>query len=199
MKPGDLSWLRAAIFFHLQNSAALPLSQADPWLDWLGVPWSPGMGTEIGPMEPVGLDFGAAELKAMGMLPEVVYSGLVQTWWHPQQTSFVTRTRSEIVACFDPKEMDVPGWSLDLPALERMNAYRLQELTPLELLAAAGQESDGEGISEAWVLLCQPGFRSLGDVVQCLKVFETGCSELELPEGVDVELAREVLAQRLFT
>ena len=189
MKPGDLSWLRAAIFFHLQNSAPVPVSQADPWLDWLGVPWVVGPMGELA-LESVGLDLGAAELQAMGILPEVVYSGLVQTWWHPQQSSWVTRTRSEILACFDPAGLEIPGWKLELTDLERMNGYRLQELTPLELLEAAGYSGPDQAIMEAWVLICQPGFRSLQDVQQCLKG--------SLPEGVDEELAREVLGDKLF-
>jgi len=173
--PGDLGPLREAIFAQLLRRTE-PLAIQDdhpdrPWLEWLGVPLTQGDWTAV--CEPVGLQ--ASELRAAGILPEVVYSCLVQTWWHPHQSEWVARTRSEIYACFDASQLDQPGWKLTREALEKVNAYRLQELTPHELLEASREFWTGECAEvermEGWLLLHLDRLERLQDVADCLFAF----------------------------
>lgn len=176
--PGDLAWLRAAIFAELDSDAPVRVSEQEPhrsWLSWLGVRWTTGAAAGV---QPVGeFSFNASECFARGILPEVVYSGLVQTWWHPGQSDWVARTRSEILSCYESDQVERPGWELNLDVLERINAYRLQELTPEELLDAcrpycqAGWSPEDQPAMEAWVLLHLDRFRRVQDVVTCLGPF----------------------------
>ncbi len=173
--PGDLGFLRAAIFTQLQQRTqpfAIQLDHPDrTWLEWLGVPLEEG--TCSADVEPMGLN--AADLRAAGILPEVVYSCLVQTWWHPEQSDWVARTRSEIYACFDASQLEQPGWELTREALEKVNAYRLQELTPHELLEASREFWSGECAEvermEGWLLLHLDRLERLQDVADCLFAF----------------------------
>lgn len=174
--PGDLGFLRAAIFAQLQQrTLPLPVPLDHPereWLDWLQVPVSVGPLADL-QIQPVTLN--AQELRGAGVLSEVVYGCLVQTWWHPGQTDWVARTRSEIYACYDPGQLQQPGWELAREAIERVNAYRLQELTPNELLEASrefwtGECSERERM-EGWLLLHLEHFNKLQDVADCLFPF----------------------------
>jgi hypothetical protein len=177
-KPGDLGFLRSLIFCELNDKSApsLPPDHPQrPWAEWLGLP------LRSGPVEvvenPPEFAFSAAELHERGVLPEVVYGCLVQTWWHPGQSDWVARTRSEILACYRREETEKPGWTLELPVVERINAYRLQELTPAELLDAcapycAATVPDGDRAAmEGWVLLHLESFTRLQDVARCLRPF----------------------------
>ncbi len=207
--PGDLAHLRTAIFTQLQDRTR-PLAIQDdhpdrPWLEWLGVPLARGDNFVAGPS--MGLK--AADLRAAGILPEVVYSCLVQTWWHPGQTDWVARTRSEIYACFDPSQIEQPGWELCREALERVNAYRLQELTPHELLEASREFWSGECNEvermEGWLLLHLDRLERLQDVADCLFPFhyagdprvalsdEEARQWLRVPEEVDFRDATQIL------
>ena len=173
--PGDLGFLREAIFAQLQQrTKPLAIEDHHPqriWLEWLGVPLV--SGTCAVTAEPDSLN--AADLRAAGILPEVVYGCLVQTWWHPGQSDWVARTRSEIYACFEPSELDRPGWELTREALEAVNAYRLQELTPHELLEASQEFWEGgcaeKERMEGWLLLHLDGLQRLQDVADCLFPF----------------------------
>lgn len=174
--PGDLGFLRAAIFAQLgQREQPLSLPADHPeraWLDWLGVPLTVGPLPAL-EVEPIAMQ--ADTLRSEGVLPEVVYGCLVQTWWHPHQQDWVARTRSEIYACYDPKDLQRPGWELQRQAIDRVNAYRLQELTPSELLEASrefwtGQCSEVERM-EGWLLLHLEHFERLQDVADCLFPF----------------------------
>ena len=208
--PGDLGFLRGAVFAQLadrQKPLAVPMDHAQrEWLEWLGVPLMVGILPEL-ELEPIDLD--AGQLRQAGILPEVVYGGLVQTWWHPLQQDWVARTRSEIYACFEVSQMQRPGWQLDLSALERVNGYRLQELTPSELLEASrpfwsGQCSEVERM-EGWLLLHLEHFQRLQDVSDCLFPFhyqgappgslsdEEARQWLRLPAGVDWSDAAQIL------
>lgn len=207
--PGDLGFLRALVFSQLQRRTE-PLALEDnhplrPWLEWLGVPLCSGTASFSAPA----LGLHAAELRAAGILPEVVYSCLVQTWWHPGQSDWVARTRSEIYACFDPAELELPGWELDREALEQVNAYRLQELTPHELLEASREFWSGECSEiermEGWLLLHLERLQRLQDVADCLFPFHyTGDPRvalsdqearhwLRIPEGVAFSDAAQIL------
>lgn len=173
--PGDLAHLREAIFKQLQDrTKPLPIQDDHPdrpWLEWLGVPL--GLGEYLVSERAMGMQ--AADLRAAGILPEVVYSCLVQTRWHPGQTDWVARTRSEIYACFDPAQLELPGWELSQEALQRVNAYRLQELTPHELLEASREFCSGECHEvermEGWLLLHLDRLERLQDVSDCLFPF----------------------------
>ncbi|MFN8606092.1 MAG: hypothetical protein U0931_01080 [Vulcanimicrobiota bacterium] len=210
--PGDLGFLRSAIFAQLRDrQQPLPLGADHPertWLEWLGVPLSPGE-TSIGPAEDQDLSLTAQQLRSQGVLPEVVYGCLVQTWWHPGQDDWVARTRSEIYACFDPAQLEKPGWRLSQDEIERVNAYRLQELTPSELLEASrefwtGSCPDVERM-EGWLLLHLDHFRRLQDVADCLFPFHyrgdprQGLSDqevrqwLRIPEEVAFSDATQIL------
>lgn len=217
-KSGDLGWLRSALFAQLQEPARPLALEADhpgrAGLEWLQVPLRVGPTPSL-QSQPLELDL--EELQSQGLLPEVVYSCLVQTWWHPQQDRYLARTRSEILACYDASQLDRPGWPLELEDLEKINAYRLQELTPHELLTAAAPflgslEDDAPAALEAWVLLHLPQFRRLQDVAACLSPFHKGpgrgLSEAEcqrllqapsapewlpLPPDCDWSLARQIL------
>lgn len=207
--PGDSGFLRAAIFAQLGQRTqplALPLDHPDrDWLDWLGVPLCEGSCTLVA--EPLGLH--AGDLRAAGILPEVVYSCLVQTWWHPGQADWVARTRSEIYACFDSAEMEMPGWELTREALEKVNAYRLQELTPHELIEASREfwTGDCEDVErmEGWLLLHLDRLERLQDVADCLFPFhftgdprvalsdEEARQWLRVPKEVDFSDATQIL------
>lgn len=180
-KPGDLGFLRSLIFAELDTGKppALPAGHPQrPWAEWLGLPLRSGAAeTAESPPE---FDFDALELRDRGILPEVVYGCLVQTWWHPGQADWVARTRSEILACYRPQQIEKPGWTLQLPVVERVNAYRLQELTPAELLDACAPycpvqptEPDRAAM-EGWVLLHLDSFARLQDVANCLRPFFPG-------------------------
>jgi hypothetical protein len=174
-KPGDLGLLRRAIFAELEEQPLALGPEHGPWLNWLGVDLQGGFAPspEAGPE----LDFGAAELQQLGILPEVVYSCLVQSQWHPQQDDYVARTRSEIRACYNPDERQQPGWDLRLETFQEINAYRLQELTPNELLEGSRPfwpcqpPAADLPAMEGWVLLHLESFRRLQDVVDCLTPF----------------------------
>lgn len=174
--PGDLGFLRAAIFAQLEgHPRALNLPERHPereWLEWLEVPLATGPVPDL-KAEPIELN--GEELRSGGILPEVVYSCLVQTWWHPGQSDWVARTRSEIRACYSTEALDRPGWTLTRQAMERVNAYRLQELTPQELLQASrpfwSGDCDEAERMEGWVLLHLEHFQRLQDVADCLFPF----------------------------
>lgn len=207
--PGDLGFLRAAIITQLMHrTEPLPIPDNHPertWLEWLGVPLRNDACAVVS--EPLGLN--AADLRAAGVLPEVVYSCLVQTWWHPGQTEWVARTRSEIYACFDPAQMEVPGWQLSLRDLEKVNAYRLQELTPHELLETSREFWTGECAEvermEGWLLLHLDRLERLQDVADCLFPFhyagdprvalsdEEARQWLRIPEEVAFSDATQIL------
>jgi len=208
--PGDLGFLRGAIFAQLTDrEKPLPLPadhEQRQWLEWLGMPLTVGVLPEL-TLDPIDLE--AGQLRQAGILPEVVYGGLVQTWWHPLQQDWVARTRSEIYACFDATQLDRPGWKLNLPALERVNAYRLQELTPNELIEASrpfwmGNCSEVERM-EGWLLLHLEHFQCLQDVADCLFPFhyegdpraplgdEEARQWLRIPEGVAWSDAAQIL------
>lgn len=208
--PGDLGFLRGAVFAQLADrEKPLALPTAHPqreWLDWLGVPLTTGELPEL-VVDPIELE--AGQLRQAGILPEVVYGGLVQTWWHPLQNDWVARTRSEIYACFEAAQLERPGWQLDLPALECVNAYRLQELTPNELIEASrpfwrGQCSELDRM-EGWILLHLENFQRLQDVADCLFPFhyqgdprptlsdEEARHWLRVPEGVEWSDATQIL------
>jgi hypothetical protein len=209
--PGDLGFLRGAIFAQLnrrEQPLSLPADHAErPWLDWLEVPLAVGPQVVTLEVDPIALQ--AATLRSEGVLPEVVYGCLVQTWWHPHQQDWVARTRSEIYACFDPKDMQRPGWQLQRQAIDQVNAYRLQELTPSELLEASrefwtGQCAEVERM-EGWLLLHLDGFQRLQDVADCLFPFhyqgdprvslsdQEARQWLRIPEGVSFEDATQIL------
>ena len=206
---GDLAFLRAAIFAQLQQRTQ-PLSvppnhPEQGWLDWLEIPCTSGPLPPLN-LEPIALQ--AANLKADGILPEVVYGCLVQTWWHPGQSDWVARTRSEIYACYAPDQLDIPGWSLSLEAIRKVNAYRLQELTPSELLEASRPFWNGPGVEpermEGWVLLHLDRFERLQDVADCLYPFlhqgpaPTGQDphhSLRIPPGLEWEEAVQILGE----
>jgi len=230
---GNLGFLRAAIFAQLDRrpqTLSLPLDHPErPWLEWLGVPLSTGeVPEELGfdkslAQANMGFDkslaqankgFGrslaqvqeARTFKEEGILPEVVYSCLVQTWWHPGQEKLVARTRSEILACYDASQLDLPGWEFDLHEVQRVNAYRLQELTPAELLEASrpfwGGDCQEVESMEAWILLNLENFQRVQDVAKCLDIFwnsgfDSLCNEgggpFRLPAGVDWEQALQIL------
>ena len=208
--PGDLSFLRGAVFAQLadrEKPLALPVDHPQrEWLEWLGVPLTGGVLPELA-LEPI--DLQASHLRQAGILPEVVYGGLVQTWWHPLQQDWVARGRSEIYACFDAAQLERPGWRLNLPALERINTYRLQELTPNELLEASrpfwsGHCSEVDRM-EGWILLHLEHFQRLQDVASCLFPFhhegdpraplsdEEARQWLHIPEGVSWDDATQIL------
>lgn len=207
--PGDLGFLRAAVFAQLarrQEGLAVPVDHPErAWLEWLGVPLSAG-ACELA-SQPMGLN--AGDLRAAGILPEVVYSCLVQTWWHPGQSEWVARTRSEIYACFDPAQLETPGWDLTLAALEKVNAYRLQELTPHELLEASCEFWTGNCAEvermEGWLLLHLDRLERLQDVADCLFPFhyngdprvalsdEEARQWLRIPEEVAFSDATQIL------
>ncbi|MBS2038682.1 hypothetical protein JST97_27120 [bacterium] len=210
LTPGDLGFLRGAIFAQLESrTQALPIPADHPqrdWLEWLEVPLTPGELSALD-CQPIGPT--AQELRAGGILPEVVYACLVQTWWHPGQEDWVARTRSEIYACFDSKEVQQPGWELDREAIDRVNAYRLQELTPGELLQASREFWTGDCNEiermEGWLLLHLDHFRRLQDVADCLFPFHyqgdprLGLSDQEarrwlcVPDEVDFMDATQIL------
>jgi hypothetical protein len=177
--PGDLSWLRAALFHSLDcGELELPAESPEiPWLDWLGIPWKPAPQASSLEVHPLGVDFTAQELRDRGLLGEVVYGALVQTLWHPQQQSWVARTRSEIAACYSSADLDSCHWPLTLEVLDELNAYRLQELTPGELLEHSRPFWKGcpdpcdEAVMEGWVLLHFSTFERLQDVADCLHPF----------------------------
>ncbi len=198
LNPGDLGFARAAIFAQLTSPLFIPQDHPErAWLDWLGVPYKLGQLTALQP-DPIELTGSA--LREQGILPEVVYSCLVQTWWHPGQNDWVARTRSEIIACFQPEQLDRPGWPLQLETLQRINAYRLQELTPSELLDASrpfwpGTSPEVERM-EGWILLHLETFSRLQDVAQCLSPFLQGQLR-SLPAGLSLEEANEILGMKL--
>jgi hypothetical protein len=207
--PGDLGFLRVALFAQLENrTKPLAIEEGRPeraWLEWLGVPLTAGPCHLVA--EPLGLD--AADLRAAGILPEVVYSCLVQTWWHPQQTEWVARTRSEIYACYESAQVEKPGWTLTLEALEKVNAYRLQELTPHELMEASREFWNGSCLEtermEGWLLLHLDRLERLHDVADCLFPFlfqgeprgvlsdEEARQWLRIPEEVAFSDAAQIL------
>lgn len=177
-KRGDLAYLRQLIFAELDERAPQPLPAEHPqrpWAQWLGLPLQHGPAVATTGAAP--FEFDATDLRDRGILPEVAYGCLVQTWWHPQQAGWVARTRSEILACYRSEELDKPGWTLTLPEVERINAYRLQELTPEELLEACipycprPPDTADNAAMEGWVLLHLEGFRRLQDVADCLRPF----------------------------
>lgn len=208
--PGDLGFLRAAIFAQLQQRPQpLPVPLDHPqrvWLEWLQVPLDVGALEDL-QIQPITLS--AQELRSAGVLSEVVYACLVQTWWHPDQSDWVARTRSEIYACYDPAQLQQPGWELDRDAIERVNAYRLQELTPSELLEASQEFWTGECCErermEGWLLLHLEHFNKLQDVADCLFPFHydghprLGLSDqearqwLRIPEEVSFSDATQIL------
>ena len=208
--PGNLGFLRGAIFAQLQERGKplkLPAEHPErPWLEWLGVQLASG---SLPPLTQQPIDLNAAEFQAGGMLPEVVYSCLVQTWWHPQQSDWVARTRSEIYACYDPAELDRPGWTLTREALAQVNAYRLQELTPCELLEASrpfwgGSDCPERERMEGWLLLNLERFQRLQDVADCLfPFFHPGTApagpdprqRLRIPAGLEWDDAVQILGQ----
>lgn len=203
--PGDLGWLRAAIFYHLEHRQPLSVPLEHPqrvWLEWLGVPTSVGIepGLQASPLGEA--DLTAAQVKEEGILPEVLYACLVQTEWHPHQVDWVARTRSEILACYDHQERQPSDWVLSLEVLRRINAYRLQELTPAELLEASRPLWDGDcpdtAPMEAWILLHLEGLHSLHDVTACLSPFLhpeqiQRQDQLPLPPGLQWEEAVAIL------
>lgn len=208
---GNLGFLRAAIFAQLDRrpqTLSLPLDHPErPWLEWLGVPLSTGeVPEELGFDKSLAQALEARSFKEEGILPEVVYSCLVQTWWHPGQEKLVARTRSEILACYDASQLDLPGWEFDLHEVQRVNAYRLQELTPAELLEASspfwGGDCQEVESMEAWILLNLENFQRLQDVAKCLDIFwnsgfdslsNEGGGPFRLPAGVDWEQALQIL------
>lgn len=207
--PGDLGFLRAAILEQL-NCHPRPLNlPADhierEWLEWLEVPMQTGPAPNL-KIEPI--DLNGKELREGGILPEVIYSCLVQTFWHPGQADWVARTRSEIRACFSAQELERPGWALTREAIERVNAYRLQELTPQELLEASRpfwrDHCDETERMEGWILLHLESFRRLQDVADCLYPFlhhgpaPPGADvrvTLRVPEGLEWEDAVQMLGE----
>ncbi|MBX3168108.1 MAG: hypothetical protein KF760_11890 [Candidatus Eremiobacteraeota bacterium] len=201
--------MRAAIFAQLERRTE-PLALEDdhplrPALEWLGVPLCGGTSALSGPA----LGLQADEVRAAGILPEVVYSCLVQTWWHPGQSDYVARTRSEIYACFDASQLELPGWNLTREALEQVNAYRLQELTPHELLESSREFWQGECSEpermEGWLLLHLDRLQRLQDVADCLFPFhyagdprlalsdEEARQWLRIPEEVAFSDATQIL------
>ncbi len=177
--PGDLSWLRAALFHSLDHGELkVPAGSAQiPWLDWLGIAWKPAAEADSLDVQSLDVPFTAQELRDRGLLGEVVYGALVQTRWHPHQQSWVARTRSEIAACYTSAELDSCHWPLTLEVLDELNAYRLQELTPGELLEYSRPFWKGcpnpqdEAVMEGWVLLHFNTFERLQDVAECLHPF----------------------------
>lgn len=188
---GNMGWLRSAALAQLISGRPLPLP-ADhpgrPWLEWLRVPLSAGPAPELpsadstapaSGLPPVVEDipFSARQAQQAGLVPDVVYGCMIQTWWHPGQREFAARSRSEVVACFSADELDLPGWPLTLELMLPLNAYRLGELTPSELLTLARPlwpeppAAEDEAATEAWVLLHLAELRRLQDVADCLRPF----------------------------
>ena len=152
------------------------------------------------------MDFSAQDLRDRGLLGEVVYGALVQTRWHPLQQDWVARTRSEIAACYSKGDLAEQEWQLSLEVLDRLNAYRLQELTPGELIEQsrpfwAGQpHADDEAMLEAWVLLHLSTFQRLQDIAECLAPFFIPTSREQWPLPPDMkwpEVAEMLGSERL--
>jgi hypothetical protein len=199
-KPGDLGWLGEAVLWSLVHQQPLTCPPDHPqrgWLDWLGVPLENG---PVPCLEEAFLGIEAPLCRDQGILPEVVYGCLVQRRWHPNQQGYVARTRSEILACFEAGQLE-PAWPLTLEELQRVNAYRLQELTPEELLSASQpfwpHPVTDQGAMQAWVLLHLENFQSLHSVVDCLlPFFHPGPlerSEWRIPPGVEMAEAEQIL------
>ena len=169
--------------------AAVIGPESQETLEWLGlplgrpspesVPWTfPGLHLEGPPVQ---------EIRARGILPEMLLAYLVQLAWIPEQEP-ECRPLSEVVKFFQaPTGSRVRAFDWD--ELLGINATRLQELTPREFVDAAQgfgsfEVGDDGMLLEAWALLFVEHCQTLIDAARHLCKFwytPDGLVELDLP------------------
>jgi hypothetical protein len=161
---------------------APPASQST--LAWLNLLAFDRAGTGVSPLAPSEVpwtfpDFrvegpSLAEVRSRGVLAEMLLAYLVQLAWTPDQAP-ECRPLSEVVKFFEaPKESRLRPFAWE--ELLNINATRLQELTPRELVEAAtafGSLDAGEDgmLLEAWALLFVEHCQTLVDVARHLSKF----------------------------
>ena len=160
------------------------------WLKWLGLPCqsepcfpAPSLPHSWSyPVLQVPAALDVAGMRQQGIMAEMLVSYLVQLAWTPSLAPSC-RPLSEVVKFFRASEVLQRVRPFDLDELLDINATRLQELTPRELLEVSREWWEAYGrpedipdeneypLLEAWALLFAEHCRTLHDVARHLAKF----------------------------